>query len=37
MWEKKLFLSLDIWVSWSLLLAAFEKALGLVTGWARVE
>ena len=32
MWEEKLFLSLVVWLSWSILLASYKKALELVTG-----
>jgi hypothetical protein len=32
MWEKKLFLSLVVWLSWSILLASYDTALELGTG-----
>jgi hypothetical protein len=32
MWDKKLFLSLVVWLSWSILLASYDTALELGTG-----
>ena len=32
MWDKKLFLSLVLWLSWSILLASYETALELGNG-----
>jgi len=32
MWKKKLFLSLVVWLSWSILLASYDTALELGTG-----
>jgi hypothetical protein len=32
MWEKKLFLSLVVWLYWSILLASYDTALELGTG-----
>jgi hypothetical protein len=32
-----LFLSLVVWLSWSMLMASYEKALELVTGCTRMD